>query len=186
MIDMDLFREDLFYRLNVFEIPIPSLRERGTSDITVLAEYFITKFQKKYSRFNLEIPDSFYKEIIKYDWPGNVRELENFIESAIVRADRELCFSKLFENRQLIDKRILSKIKKIKTQELKNQNEISKTFDYILENMTLSSLENSLIVHALNRKMAKPLVAEFLGVSRSTFWRKVKSLGLDLKYSYRE
>ncbi len=83
LVNSGQFREDLFYRLNVFNIQLPPLRERG-DDILLLADYFLNKFS---NAMNKKI-SSFDKEAIKfmqdYYWPGNVRELENAIERAVV------------------------------------------------------------------------------------------------------
>jgi DNA-binding NtrC family response regulator len=83
LVNSGQFREDLYYRLNVFNIQLPPLRERG-DDIILLAEYFLNKYS---SAMNKKI-SSFDKEAIKfmqeYYWPGNVRELENAIERAVV------------------------------------------------------------------------------------------------------
>jgi transcriptional regulator with PAS, ATPase and Fis domain len=78
-----LFREDLFYRLNVFPIPIPPLRERK-DDIKVLAEHFLAIFAQQMSKPVKTISDEAYDRLLHYSWPGNVRELQNVIERAVV------------------------------------------------------------------------------------------------------
>ena len=77
------FREDLFYRLNIVTIKIPSLRERK-EDILPLIELFIAKYSKQNDRQNLEISKEAFDQLLKYNYPGNVRELENIIERAVV------------------------------------------------------------------------------------------------------
>ena len=77
------FREDLYYRLNVFPINIPPLRERK-EDIPVLVNHFINKHSKKVGKKMKSISPKLMKKLIEYDWPGNVRELENVIERAII------------------------------------------------------------------------------------------------------
>jgi len=77
------FREDLFYRLNVFSIHIPPLRERR-SDIPILAYFFLNKLSAAMNKNITKISDDAMDFITKYDWPGNVRELENAIERAVV------------------------------------------------------------------------------------------------------
>ncbi len=77
------FREDLYYRLNVFPIKIPPLRERR-EDIPVLVNHFINKHCKKVGKKIESISPKLMKKLIDYDWPGNVRELENVIERAII------------------------------------------------------------------------------------------------------
>ncbi len=80
------FREDLFYRLNVFPIYIPPLRERK-EDIPLLANYFLKLYSKKMNKKIEKIDDGAMELLLKYSWPGNVRELENVIERAVVLAD---------------------------------------------------------------------------------------------------
>ena len=77
------FREDLYYRLNVFPIKVPSLRERK-EDIPFLINHFIKKFCKKIGRKIEIIPQKVMDELLNYDWPGNIRELENIIERAVI------------------------------------------------------------------------------------------------------
>ena len=77
------FREDLFYRLNVFPISIPPLRQR-TEDIPLLAQFFTEKYARKMGRSIESIPKATIKTFLKYDWPGNVRELEHVIERAVI------------------------------------------------------------------------------------------------------
>jgi DNA-binding NtrC family response regulator len=77
------FREDLYYRLNVFTIHIPPLRERR-EDIPILAYFFLNKFSISMNKPIKKIDDETIDFLVKYDWPGNVRELENAIERAVV------------------------------------------------------------------------------------------------------
>jgi len=77
------FREDLFYRLNVFPISIPPLRQR-TEDIPLLAQYFTEKYVRKMDKPIESIPKATIKTLLGYDWPGNVRELEHVIERGVI------------------------------------------------------------------------------------------------------
>ncbi len=77
------FREDLFYRLNVFPIPLPPLRERR-EDIPMLVRYFTQKYARRMSRRIETIPSDAMEALTNWNWPGNVRELENFIERAVI------------------------------------------------------------------------------------------------------
>jgi transcriptional regulator with GAF, ATPase, and Fis domain len=79
----DRFRQDLFYRLNVFPILIPSLRERK-DDIALLVKYFAAKYGKKMGRKIETIPQTAMDVLLAYGWPGNVRELENVIERSVI------------------------------------------------------------------------------------------------------
>jgi len=81
-----LFREDLYYRINVLPVTIPPLRERG-GDILVLAEHFIKLFGKERGKPKLSATTEFMEALNRYRWPGNVRELKNVIERAIILAE---------------------------------------------------------------------------------------------------
>ncbi len=75
------FREDLYYRINVFPIDLPPLRERR-EDIPLLIDYFLKEFRKRYNKKVKDFSSEVMKKFLNYDWPGNVRELKNTIESA--------------------------------------------------------------------------------------------------------
>jgi transcriptional regulator with PAS, ATPase and Fis domain len=80
------FREDLFYRLNVFHIAVPSLRDRPGA-VTVLTDHFVTVFAKLYSKEIDQVAPETYRLLRHYPWPGNVRELKNVIQTAVLMAD---------------------------------------------------------------------------------------------------
>lgn len=86
------FREDLYYRLNVFPIYLPPLRERKT-DILLLAEHFLEKYSKQYNKRIRRISTPAIDMLMAYHWPGNVRELENWIERAVIVCDEEVLYS---------------------------------------------------------------------------------------------
>jgi transcriptional regulator with GAF, ATPase, and Fis domain len=77
------FRNDLYYRLNVFPIHIPPLRERR-EDIPLLVRYFVQKFARKMKKQIDTIPAAAMKKLTGWEWPGNIRELENFIERSVI------------------------------------------------------------------------------------------------------
>jgi transcriptional regulator with GAF, ATPase, and Fis domain len=81
-----LFRRDLFYRLNVFPITIPLLRERR-QDIPLLVRFYAEKFSRVHGKGVKEIPESTLQALENYSWPGNVRELINFVERAVITSD---------------------------------------------------------------------------------------------------
>lgn len=85
-----VFREDLYYRLNVVELTIPPLRERK-EDIPLLADFFLKNFSKKYSKQIDSFDTEAMKKLLTYSWPGNIRELQNSIETAVVLSkDKEI------------------------------------------------------------------------------------------------
>ncbi|MAG71985.1 MAG: Fis family transcriptional regulator [Acidobacteria bacterium] len=83
MVDDGRFREDLYYRLHVITVRLPSLRERK-EDIPLLVQHFLSKYGGENDRSDLEITPDALDLLVEYDWPGNVRELENVIERAVV------------------------------------------------------------------------------------------------------
>lgn len=103
------FRQDLYYRINVFPITVPPLRERK-EDIPLLAHHFLEKYGKKSAMTEFKIPANELKKLKKYPWPGNVRELEHLIERTIILcAGKKICFSGLDELREpsLTDKVVI-------------------------------------------------------------------------------
>ncbi len=77
------FRADLYYRLNVFPIELPALRDRP-DDIPALSNYFMTKYSKRLGKDIYSISEQCMKKLSGYSWPGNIRELENIIERAVI------------------------------------------------------------------------------------------------------
>jgi len=80
------FRMDLYYRLHIFPIPMPSLRERK-DDIPALTEHFVALYSKKMGRKGLAVPENIMEQIVTYDWPGNIRQLEHVIQRAILLSE---------------------------------------------------------------------------------------------------
>ena len=157
------FREDLYYRLNVFHIELPPLRERR-EDIPLLANYFREKYARQLGKPVLRFGERAEMLLVRYDWPGNVRELENAVERAVILAEgREVTPGDLppavREPRQpLLDR--------------------GGAFPYS-EAMTLSQLEAEHIRRVLAHNAGNTTkAAKSLGISRSTLWRKIKEYGL--------
>jgi transcriptional regulator with GAF, ATPase, and Fis domain len=86
MVERREFRSDLYYRLNVFPIVLPPLRERP-QDIPLLVSHFVQMFSRRMGKLIHSIPDETLAALEVYTWPGNVRELQNLIERAVIRAD---------------------------------------------------------------------------------------------------
>src|ERR1700739_433866 len=81
-----LFREDLYFRISAVPITIPALRVRG-NDVLLLAEYFLEKFSREFTKPGLELSSDAKQRLLEYRWPGNVRELQNTMERAVILAD---------------------------------------------------------------------------------------------------
>jgi formate hydrogenlyase transcriptional activator len=83
MVDEQKFRSDLYYRLNVFPIAVPALRDRP-EDIPLLVRYFVQQFSQRNNRAIDTIPSETMEALVRYSWPGNIRELQNVIERAVI------------------------------------------------------------------------------------------------------
>ncbi|HEX8797993.1 MAG TPA: sigma 54-interacting transcriptional regulator, partial [Terriglobales bacterium] len=83
MVKQQTFREDLYYRLKVFPIAVPPLRER-TEDIPQLVRHFASRYARKMNKKVDTVPPDVMNALMRYSWPGNVRELQNFIERAVI------------------------------------------------------------------------------------------------------
>ena len=138
------FREDLFYRLGVYELMIPPLRERG-SDIQLLLDYFLDHFRNQHGKPNMTISKEANAKLLSYQWPGNVRQLRNVIDSAIVMAESD----------------------EIRLDDLG----IRDASDGELDSLRIDHWEQKLIREALKRTNDNvPKAAELLGVSRATLY----------------
>jgi len=91
-VDSGFFREDLFYRLNVYPIYLPPLRERE-ADMLLLADYFLEKYSREYNKDIKRISTPAIDALTQYHWPGNVRELENCMERAVLLCDNQVIHS---------------------------------------------------------------------------------------------
>jgi formate hydrogenlyase transcriptional activator len=98
MVKRDQFRSDLYYRLNVFPITLPPLRER-VEDIGPLVEHYVEVFSRRVGKQIENIPDEFVSAFKSYSWPGNIRELQNMIERAVVLSNEGILPSLLRPNR---------------------------------------------------------------------------------------
>lgn len=152
-----LFREDLYYRLNVIEVKIPPLRERK-EDIAVLARHFIEKYSKENNRKVTGITDEALALFNSYSWPGNIRELRNVIERAVV-----LSGLPMISLAELPDK-IKNQDSSSGVQTLKDK------LDYYEEKIIREALQAN--------EWRKEDTALQLGVDLATLYRKIKKLGI--------
>lgn len=168
------FREDLFFRLNVLNLHIPPLRNRK-GDIPLLVEHFFRKYQGRSEGRIEKFPDSVIRFLCEYDWPGNVRELENFVEKYVILSDGSKDNFRLME--ELVDElyRFKEDAKNLKREEGR----------YITINVgTLEYMERQIIEKLYHQNnLDKKQLAFLLGISRTTLWKKLKSLEKELKNS---
>lgn len=158
-IEHNHFRSDLYYRLSVFQITLPALRERK-KDIGLLAEYFMQYFASKVKKQVNKLSDAFVEKLEAYSWPGNIRELKNVIERAVILCDgNELDETLLpYEMQHL--------------QNARPNNSLS-AFD-------LSSVEKLHIQRVLNHAHGnRAEAARLLNIGIATLYRKLKEYGLE-------
>lgn len=162
------FRRDLYYRINVVELEIPPLRDRLT-DIPLLCEYFIDKFNRSYG-FSLQgISEEALAKFSAYSWPGNVRELEHVIEKACVITTHGILEAEDFDFLLDLDGKINS-----------DAGQISPAYDTETELQgSLKDMEREHIRRALEECGGnKSKAAKMLGIDRSVFYRKLNKYGL--------
>ena len=160
------FREDLFYRINVFPIFMPPLRER-TEDIDNLAEFFVDRFCLKLGRKPPQILPQTMEGLKSYAWPGNVRELENVIERVMILCTGNRVFPKdLPEEILKGEKEIISKVKR-QEEELKIPEIASEGIDF---EKVVGNIEKNLLMEALKKTDGrKTKAAELLKISFRSF-----------------
>jgi transcriptional regulator with PAS, ATPase and Fis domain len=159
MVKTGAFREDLFYRLNVFNIHLPALRERR-EDIPLLTAYFLGKMNK-----SVEVSQKVMKLLLSYNWPGNIRELQNVVERAAVMAEEgsietghlpaDLDSESPVTVRGLDDARPLDD--------------------------RLADIEQGMIIEALSRAGGiQARAAQILGINQRSLWHRIKKFNIDV------
>ncbi len=147
------FREDLYYRLGVFELFIPPLRDRG-DDIDVLIDFFLDHFRRTHGRPGLQLSERARMKLRSYHWPGNVRQLRNVLDSTVVLA--------LGESIEATD---------IALRDSGREEEF--------DSLRIEDWEKKLIAEALLRTSHNiPEAARLLGIGRATLYRKIDEYGL--------
>ncbi len=159
------FRKDLFYRLNVLPVRLPSLRERR-SDIPLLIEYFMGRISKKLNKKRVAISEEQMKNLEKYSWPGNVRELENYVELSVnTESLPEIDWISGGSRTERTQEGNVDPVKAVAEQ------------DGCLK---LEQIEREHIVKVLNlNKGNVSLTAKKLGIGRNTLYRKLENYGID-------
>lgn len=163
------FREDLFYRLNVFPIHLPTLRERG-EDVVLLANTFVQHFAQRMGRTVAPLSPDSLRRLTAYHWPGNVRELQNVIERAVITA----------KNSQLnLDRAIPDVEDKLPSPHETLKQELPTCIRTLQE---LQNLERQNILLALEQRRWKVSgeqgAARLLGINPSTLASRMKALGI--------
>ncbi|MCB0350241.1 MAG: sigma 54-interacting transcriptional regulator, partial [Bdellovibrionales bacterium] len=163
MVEQGVFREDLFYRLNVINIGVPPLRERK-EDIPFLAEYFINRSADQHGKKILT--KRALEKLYDFPWPGNVRELQNEMERVVVLAGAETKITA-----EMLSPKIMEQSEKGKVQGARLHGKLKDA---------LEDLERDLIREGLRRTgWNKSKLAKELGISRAGLIMKVEKYGLD-------
>jgi len=150
------FRQDLLYRINTVEIKLPPLRERH-EDISLLVDYFLTDYSKKYQKTQKRISPGVIKKMEKYHWPGNIRELQHAIERAVIMSETQVLQPSDFF---------------FTTPESK---EASLTFDKLnLDDVEKAVIQKVIAKHSGNISKA----ARELGLTRTSLYRRLEKYGL--------
>ena len=154
MVDEGSFRQDLLYRINTVEINIPPLRNRP-EDISILLEYFIEKYIRKYRKPTMWLEQGSLEKLIRYNWPGNVRELQHAVERAVIMSEKS----------EIKADDILPKGTRIKRQESTSLN--------------LEHMEKKFIVEALEKCSGNiSRASKELGITRTALYRRLDKYNL--------
>ncbi|KKM78597.1 hypothetical protein LCGC14_1358360 [marine sediment metagenome] len=151
-----IFREDLYYRLKVFELTLPPLRDRR-KDIPLLVEHFIRKFNQKLKKNINDISNDVYKIFMNYDWPGNIRELENTIEYCFITCNKTV----------------------ITVEDLPNEFREIKTAPFV--NGKNNDEYNAILQVLEKTRWNKTRAACLLGITRRSVYNKIKKFNIQPK-----
>lgn len=157
LVNEGAFREDLYYRLNVVQLSLPPLRERG-EDILLLAEHFLASAAERHGKTKLKFNDAAREKVNSYHWPGNIRELENAVQRAVILCDRKTIGPELLA---------------VETVPATN-------LPAIEMETGATSLEDYFTRFVLDHQetMTETELAEKLGISRKALWQKRQKLGI--------
>ncbi len=159
-VEFGKFRKDLFYRVNVIRIHLPSLRDRR-EDIPLLVEYFFEKILEKLKKEKKVFSKESMRVLMNYNWPGNIRELQNIIERVVTLSKNEIISAEELP------------LPAEESSALTDLHEGQKRKSFIVT--SLAEQEKNAIVEALNKYGGNQTkVAQVLGISTTTLWRKIK------------
>ena len=150
------FRSDLYYRISVMKIMLPSLKERA-EDIPLLTELFVDYFSKKLKKKINKVSEEFFERLMQYSFPGNIRELRNVIERAIILSEDGILNEKLLPQEFLTE----------------NKNRTS-------DSLRIEDIEKHHIISVLKKTNGnKTKAAEILGIGLTTLYRKIQAYGIE-------
>ena len=157
MINENIFRQDLLYRINTVEIHIPPLRDRA-EDIPLLAEYFLEIYKRKYNKPQLTIGETAFTKILNHTWPGNVRELQHSIERCVILSESDILqpHDFFFSRQEEITKEKVS-----------------------FDNYNLEEIEREVIREVIKKNKGNiTKAAADLGLTRTSLYRRMEKFGL--------
>lgn len=166
LVNQKKFRQDLYFRLNIFPVQIPPLRERQ-EDIIKISNYYLERYNDKYNQ-KKQFSEKCLEQLISYRFPGNVRELKNMIKNSVV----------------IKEKKILNSILPAKKLKVPVHTKVKKTMGKPRRkdlNKELLAFERAKLKQALNKVDSTRGLSEYLGVSQSTIVRKLKKHGLSIQ-----
>jgi transcriptional regulator with GAF, ATPase, and Fis domain len=168
------FREDLYYRLKVFPLRVPALRERR-EDVPLLAAHFLERYTREFGREIAGFTQPALELLRAYDWPGNVRELENEVQRAVIQADGETYITP-----ELLSARVRTNDAKTPEQPpaaldpIEDTDDASGTLREMMDRVEKRILARTLSAHGNNKTSA----AKALGITREGLHKKLKGLGM--------
>jgi formate hydrogenlyase transcriptional activator len=172
MVDEQKFRSDLYYRLNVFPIRVPALRERR-EDIPLLVRHFVQQFSQRNNREINSIPSETMEALVRYHWPGNIRELQNVIERAVIISKSPVLNVAVGELEFQTPREAAPNLTQPEREDLSQQEHLHHILEKTERTQILRALEacNGLIT-GLNGAATR------LGIKRSTLQVRMKKLGI--------
>jgi formate hydrogenlyase transcriptional activator len=180
MVDQQAFRADLYYRLNVFPIRVPSLRERP-EDIPLLVRHFVQQFSRRTNRYIDSIPSDTMRALTRYEWPGNIRELQNVIERAVIVSQGpvlKVALADLSGRAPAAPSRAMESIPASEPRAFEGTRDIRGMLEETERKQIMSALEQA------NWVVAGPKgAAAMLGMKRSTLQSRMQKLGIRIARS---
>jgi len=166
-VDVGTFREDLYYRLNVFRVHLPPLRERG-EDVLLLAGHFVHELAGRMGKGEVGLSRDAREALLAHPWPGNIRELQNAIERALIMSEGGLITAGQLGVFPRLERGVTSK----QAREIPSGPDPS--------DAPLSEVEKRLVIDALRKaKGNKSKTAKLLGITRSQLYTRMKRFGID-------
>ena len=160
-VEKGIFREDLYYRLNVIPIDLPPLKDRR-EDISLLAKYFFNRFCDMYNK-DMRFSNKAIAALEKYSWPGNIRELENTIERLVLTTTKPIITIDSLPEKIMNSDEMSSAVKVSRIVKL---------------DVAIREVEKELIKMAINEYGTTTKAAEALGINQSTVSRKAATYGI--------